>query len=154
MANRCTDSSNSSNWKKLLLALISTQYYGEKFDPEKVDEKIDISISCYIHDSMKRDKDSMLQIDIDKNTLSYYEMMLDRHYIEAEADLKHFRRNVTAPFGTEYSLRLNRDMPKEHIKNMKMDLLPGFQMAWLSTQKGAWTKFKDEEETRTVQFVR
>ena len=128
---------------------ISTQYFGEKFDAEKVDGLITGSIRIHIPNVPNvtdYDSDIVFMVSIEKNTIldfssadwigSYTVGGTGYQYLDAE----------TTQFSINYSMKdlyldnqknwymytsgFSRYLSKEHIQSLEMDMMPGFRLTW------------------------
>lgn len=112
---------------------ISTQFFGEKYDGEKVEGNIYIEIFIIIPLSVQEDNETTLMLNIEKKTMKNYfdEMTFNSfRFYEIDADLTQWSLNITGPFNTEYKIKLHRHVSEKEIKNMDLDEMPGFRLTW------------------------
>ena len=142
---------------------ISTQYFGEKYDAEKVDGKIWIKILLHIHPSLYADANTTLMIKIERNMMKDVsgpdEISFEWETIDP--DLTEWEKNITAPAPASgdnedfyyYTFLLTRRVSDEDIKNVDLDMMPGFRLTWnLTSQRDNSHKFRDKHENKN--FVR
>ena len=131
---------------------ISTQYFGEKFNAIKVDGEIYISIYVYIPTSMKGDKNMFY---INKKTMkevSDNDKLSMTGVGDIDADLTQWSKNITAPKSGYYKFVLDRRVSADDIKNLELDMMPGFRFTWNYDKQEQWSKYSNNEVTK--QFVR
>ena len=121
---------------------ISTKYFGEKFDADKVEGRIYIDIRVIFPPSFIYDNNVTLMLNVDKITMkdvSGNDMMAfscyvckEEYYIDIDIDVTNWTKYITAPDLENYyfSIRLVRKLSQDVIKNMKLDLMPGFRFTW------------------------
>ena len=120
-------------WTTDTSANISTQYFGDKYDADKVDGNIAIRITFSVPTEVRRDSKSILSLDVKRNIMKEF-VDSDQIYIRSlgvmDADLAEFRPNFTVPFESYYYFRHIRKVSDIDIKNMKLDNMPGFRFMW------------------------
>ena len=102
----------------------STQYFGEKFDAEKVNRDFINKIIIYPPQKMYNNETITLHLEIDKNPIQGFEFpggMLNDERNSYKEDLK--------PPRTTY-FKLNRIIPDADIENLEMTLMPGYRIKW------------------------
>ena len=128
---------------------ISTQYFGEKFNASKVESNIFISINVMIPDEVWGDHNTDLLFNIHKTTMKKVNgldrMSFDNVFIDPEQSV--FKKSILAPapLFSPYShgFKLERQVSKEEIDDMEMDLMPGFQLDWtFDTNLQDWPTLK------------
>ena len=110
---------------------ISTQYFDEKFDASKVDSNIRIGIDVNVPPNVVGDNNITLMLDINKRIMKEVsdKMMFCYDCTYIDADLTHWRKNITAPTNY-YSIQLIRRASQDEIRNMSLDMMPGFRLTW------------------------
>ena len=105
---------------------ISTQYYDDKFNVDKVDGDIRIWISVWV----VNDNNVSLRFDINKRTMKEVsdKDQMSFEGTDIDADLTHWSKNITPP-GYKYIL-LDREVSQEDITNVKREMMPGFRFSW------------------------
>ena len=72
-------------------------------------------------------------LDINKRTMMEVSSK-DRMYISGAEyiapNLTHWSQNITAPTRDSYFITLARKVSKDEIRNMKLDMMPGFRFTW------------------------
>ena len=104
---------------------ISTQYFGEKFNSDKVDGHILILMKVYVPKSVKGDKNVTLMLDITKKTIWLNdEMKHNCKYIDD--DLTHWSKNINPPLTSSCS---TISFQRKNTRNMD-DMMTGFRFIW------------------------
>ena len=132
---------------------ISTQYFREKFDIDKMDEDIFMKIAMgipkreYLY--LKDDKNSFFFSYVDKYTIKEVGDT-DRVSMNGRIITKEKKsQNVTGRYiEDEYSFILSRKVSKEDLNLIKSTQMPGFRLLW------KWSSNKDLYKTRNKQFIR
>ena len=134
---------------------MSTQYFGEKFNTDKVDGNIRIIIMVWVPRSARSDHNATLMFDIKKETMKEVSdndkmSITGRGYIDA--DLTHWSENITVP-STSYRITLHRQVTEDDIDNLDLDMMPGFRFTWnYMKHVEPWAKFSNHKLIK--QFVR
>ena len=105
---------------------ISTQYYKDSFDPYKIEKALHYSIN--ILPPIQRNNTS-LHINIEKNLVQG----VDRFYDKFENPVTTLNRTITNPYPSYmkwYNINLKRKISEDNIKDIKMDVMPGFRFSW------------------------
>ena len=134
---------------------ISTQYFSNKFDAEKVDGNISVTIKVYIPTSVKGDKNTTLMLDIKKRTMEEvgewdqmkYDSLID-------ADLTHWSQNITAPSSRPYTITLNRKIRKDYIQTLDLSMMPGFRFTWKYSKQLEADAIYSEYYVPNMEFAR
>ena len=88
---------------------------------------------------------------IQKNTMKGVTDDMTFTYVgEINADLTHWNKNMTPPNPYRYyQIYLNREVSKDDIMDMKLDLMPGFRLMWNYNKKVIpEAKFDNEQFVR------
>ena len=110
---------------------ISTKYFGEIFDVNKVDRIMEIKIKLDLQESM------FVAFDIEKISMDringidqfvFGDWLADK----IDANVRHIRENVT---GETYRLEIERNISLDDIRNVNLKLMPGFMLTWYSDKK-------------------
>ena len=102
---------------------ISTKYFGDKFEANKVDSNIYISLKVNVPPSVKGDKNTTLMFNIKKETMKEVSDN-DKMYVglvTIDADMRHWSVNITGPFSLTYSISLDRKLAADDINNLDND---------------------------------
>ena len=132
---------------------ISTQYFGEN---DKVNGNIRIQIYVNIPKSVKGNQNITLMFDINKKTMKEVHDILSEPGTgdgDLVADLTHWSKNITAPTSTHYIITLDRRVLADDLKNLDLDIMPGFRFTWNYT-KHVKPIAKYSKNVLTKQFVR
>ena len=107
---------------------ISTQYFGDKFNVDKIDGFIYIYIRVEAPSSVKGDENITLMFDMTKETIKFFSYLDKIVGLDGPINTDHWSRNITAP-DTErgYPFTLDRTVSKDAIRN---DMMPGFRLSW------------------------
>ena len=140
---------------------ISTQYFDDKFDAEKVDANIYIIIYIKVPPKLVANNNSTLLLNIEKRTIKEANdqdrIAFDCDYycstkIYFDADSTHWIKNIT-PIPKSADIVLDRKVSQDDIRNMKLEMMPGFRFVWnFDTKIEPETKYKNYSTTK--QFVR
>ena len=114
---------------------ISTKYFGEKFDTNKVEGNIDARIYVHVPPSVRGNVQLMLNIekitmkDISDDGKVYLYIY---PFGFTDVDLTHWYKNITAPNPSQgfYYIHLKRKVSSDDIQNMDLDVMPGFRFTW------------------------
>ena len=111
---------------------ISTQYFGDKFDADKIERFMRVVIRLTASESIKGHKNVTLFFNIFKNTLRQFKEkdVMELQYNNLDADLTNFHKNFTGSTDFSYQIELKRDISKEDVKSIKVDFMPGFRFLW------------------------
>ena len=135
---------------------ISTQYYEDKFDVDKVDGNIYIGIKVNVPASVDGDNNVTLMFDVNKRTIKEVrsDWMKFGYNINGyiDVDLTHWSKNITAP-SYLYYISLDRQVSAEEITNMKLDMMPGFRLSWKYDTK-VEAEYRYSSDATTKEFVR
>ena len=135
---------------------ISTQYYGDKFDANKVDGCIHIVIYVSVPPYMREDNATQILFEIDKITmeeLSNNDKIIFDSDTALDPHLTHWSKNMTAPLEASYSISLARKVLTNDLKNVKLENMPGFRFTWnYHKQMNPWSGYRNESITKN--FVR
>ena len=125
---------------------MSTPYFSDKFNADKVDGNIFIQIRIYVPPSVSGNSSTTLMLNLEKNTMK---AVSDKDYMYMSTfgiinfDTTHVSRNITGLFSNHYDTRLNRKVTDEDIKNIKEDKMPGFRLIWsFNKNMESWAKYK------------
>ena len=134
---------------------ISTQYYEDKFDIDKVDGNIYIQMYVYVPRSVVGDNNVTLMLDVNKKTMkevSDNDQMRFNWNTDIDAN---WSKNITAPrpsYGY-YFISLDREVSQDDITNMKLEMMPGFRFSWSYNTKIEPEDIYGNDDT-TKEFVR
>ena len=107
---------------------ISTQYFGDNFNADKVDGSIYVRIGIDFPKSAIRGN-TTAQVDIEKEIMTEFNKfdVMRVYYLETiDADLSYWSKNFTRSF----KIYLDRQLSKADFQNLGLDLMPGFRMRW------------------------
>ena len=111
---------------------ISTQYFGEKFDIDKIEDNILINIEVHVPESVKDEGNSTLMFHLNKITMKERsendQMSMDDTFIES--NLTKWKTNITAPFDDYFDISLDRKVSVDETKDMNLHMMPGFTLSW------------------------
>ena len=131
---------------------VSSQGFGKKFDADKVEENIYISIRIYVPSSAKFDNSKTLIFNLHKNTIEEVSEN-DKMDMSSIGDIDPYTNHVSQmwnpPTTSAYFFKLDRKVSVEAISNM--DTMPGFRLSWnYNTNVEDWQKYVDSNK----QFIR
>ena len=134
---------------------ITTKYFGEEFDIEKTDAKMQIEIKISSPDSLENDSDSTAIFKVLKNTLKEIQdvdkMILNLDLIDA--DLTTYNANSTDMINYKY-LYLRRKATKEDLSSIDQDQMPGFNLVWFYDREVEPQNYYSFYSTENREFVR
>ena len=128
---------------------ISTQYFGNKFDVNKVNGNIFIEIKVFVLQTIP----TILMFDIKKKTMkevSDNDQMRFDYSDYIDADLTHWSKNITDPSRSRssYKIRLDRKISADEINNVDLDMMPGFTLTWnYNNYVELWSRYSYEIPT-------
>ena len=122
---------------------VSTQFYGEAYQPHLVPQNIKYQVFIYPPENMRNNSNVTLNFKIEKISLTEMTTGADNILIEndgvaskVESGVKSVSFNFTPPTGFG-SYDFNRWMglsrggiPKEELNTMDMNVMPGFKFSW------------------------
>ena len=134
---------------------IATQYFGDQFDPDKVDTNVNFKIIIKVpHPASFYNKTATLMVNFDKisllNTASYGEEESFKVNSYTKIDLPNYNSNFSPPLSTNFIL--NRKLSKKYIRNSELDLMAGFKLTWDNDMETNYLKYRKKETT--MEFVR
>ena len=139
---------------------ISSQYLNDKFSADKVEGYIYIVISVYVPPSVRGDNNVTLMLDVNKRTMmevSYNDRLQfcdsNRNCTSIDAGMTHWSKNITAPSDDYYYTYLDRKVSQDEIRNMKLDVMPGFRLTW-NYNKHVQPEAKYRKKVKTKEFVK
>ena len=114
---------------------ISSQYFGEKFDAEKVETDLYYYIMIQIPKTINAQDHLTLHLQIDKismKDLSNGEDKITTVYKSLSEDTTHFVKNYTdLKYGNRgIWIKYERKVLKDDVLEMNMDQMPGFKISW------------------------
>ena len=118
---------------------ISTQYFGEVFNVDKVERNFDVAIRVDIPVSVEYDRNTTLMIAIDKKTIKRNigndKMSFNNgRTIRFDENVSHWSRNFSSPT-LRYNTKLDRYISQENITHVDLDTMPGFRLTWRYNRK-------------------
>ena len=109
---------------------LSTKYFEQKFEAEKVDANIQIWIEFNVPDSAN---ETTVILEIEKRTIKEVnendQMIFDCYNCVIDADLTYWSKNITNPSSVHY-IKLIRKVSQDDIRNTNLDKMPGFRLSW------------------------
>ena len=133
--------------------VVTTQYYGEQFQPDLVERNLWYDISVYPPENVKSAENMTLHFKLEKVSMkglagdSYDTYMLgsDLSTIQTTA-----YSNFTPP--TLVGNTLYRNVMFDQVKQQKLDVMPGFKLSWWYTGGNVTpvSQFKNEEMTKQL----
>ena len=76
---------------------ISTNFFGDKFDAPKLEEKIDICINVFVPHTVQDEKDTTIFFNIKKISMPKDTMQFNNFYSEIDAEIEDYSRNYSGP---------------------------------------------------------
>ena len=110
---------------------ISTQYYGHNYDADKVERYLKYDTFIIPPVNYKDNSNITLYIKVEKNI----QPELDQFWSDIE-DTEVITLNRTeAPPGSQKGYVLRREISEDAVKDLQMDLMPGFRLTWYYNQQ-------------------
>ena len=144
-----------------LSGTLSTQYFGEQYEAEKVPLSFDYSVKIFPPTEVLYNANATLHLEVQKvhmNNLGrgydtfYITRPSDyRYYDDIKADVQEFEKKYTPPKRYQY-IRLNRWVEGFFLQNL--DKIPGFNVTWYYSgmEVTPWAKYYNSDST--IGFVR
>ena len=144
---------------------ITTQYFGEKFDVDKLELDINYKLRLMVPDSIISNPNASIHFTIEKVTMQNLKRGRDNLFVgglnfndynEFKASRKPFTRKYLDDKCQCYEIFLNRKVSKEDVvSSVKLDQMPGWNISWYYTGLGK-AEFLDQIEKSSTnhQFVR
>ena len=111
---------------------ISTQYFGEKFNIDKIDLNMDIIISIKVPEVARYVDNILLMINMEKMPLFGFpdsqKISLNRK--DLAANITPYKVNITASNNYAYVFLLRRIISKEDISSVEQNQMPGLRLTW------------------------
>ena len=126
--------------------IVTTQYYGEKFQPDLVERELDIRISINPPQSVREsnieniilhfkvEKVSMTELAGDsEDTIGLIDSVDDYvEYLDTEQTIVY--KNFTILNSTDFKvIYLSRSVSSTNVEQQKLDVMPGFRLQWWYT---------------------
>ena len=139
---------------------ISTQYFGEEFDAEKVETHLYYTVKVFLPDSVRNNPNVSLHFDIEKLSMkdlpsggiNTFGLSGSRFLIFIDDDITHVSQNYTPLANTipSYYIEIRRKVFPRDVTQQKLQMMPGFRLTW------HYSGMKVESEARYVNkaFVR
>ena len=118
--------------------VITTQYYGEKFQPHLVERNIYYGIIVYPPESLRNSINVTLHFKLEKVSLTGMSSGVEDISIMNHGTLNAALTSASFNFSTRYLnfvwFRLSRKWVSENdISKLEMDFMPGFRLSWYYT---------------------
>ena len=140
---------------------VTTQYFGEQFQPSLVKKYIFYDIKVYPPESVRENKKVTLHLNLEKISMTSLTGLTgagwDKTGVEGRY-LEGWQRSGTVNFTPpmkEYDHRhvvLNRNIESEDLTNIRLETMPGMKLSWSYTGLGENvtpdSKFSDSEENQ------
>ena len=137
---------------------IFTQYFGEKFEADKIETgtKFLYAIGIHTPKMMRNNTNVTLHFKIERvalKDLSGDEFLDVEEIGKLNEDITQIGKNYTPPKEYSYSVTFERKVTKEDAQKQKLDLMPGFRLTWhFSGLEEVPAQYTDSRLTQT--FVR
>ena len=124
---------------------ITTQYFGEKFDVDKLELDINYKLRLMVPDSIISNPNALIHFTIEKVTMQNLKRGRDNLFVGGLNfnDYNEFKA-ISKPYTKEYLnekcqcyiIYLDRKVSREDIVNIKTDQMPGWNISWYYTGLG------------------
>ena len=112
---------------------ISTKYFGEKFDANKVEREITYDVDIYVDPLVSNNPNVTLHVEIEKNAINVKDLSTGDETYDTYHDNSIIASTNFTPPGGEKSFELDRGVSLQEMENQKMNLMPGFRITWYYT---------------------
>ena len=113
---------------------ITTQYFGDKFNPIKVEASIGVAVSVYFSKKINNTKEWLhinLKTNSIDNTSDNYQMKFKNEIVKLEPDIKDYKNIIRGPFAKYAYIAFNRKISDDVLrKTIGQDMMPGFNFTW------------------------
>ena len=137
---------------------ISTQYFGEKFDADKVERHLYYNINIWPPNSVKNNPNVTLHFDIERILITDLSTGQDALYdITYDDIITDISKNYTPPaprFGSYQFLQFDRNVVMRDVRKQKLKLMPGFRLTWLYSGMEVEQEARYHDDNFTNSFVR
>ena len=133
---------------------ISIQYFGDRFNVNKLDGNIYVGVGIFLPNSVVNNKEITLMFNILKRTMkevSWNDKMTFSNIV-IDPDLRQWHTNITAPTSNYVEVSLNRKVTVDDINNMELDMMPGFRLTWNFNTVTKYAMLSNTDNTK--EFVR
>ena len=145
---------------------ISTQYFGDKFEADKVEGNIFIDMYIFVP---AIEENTTILINLEKNTISEFSsndmLTIYTSNIILDPEIKHWSSNISiTDFDIHdnsyfYNIDHNRLLSDEDIFALDMDLMPGFRLSWnynkhLEPDRNLYDSILYNDDATNDEFVR
>ena len=136
---------------------ICTQYFGDKFDIDKMVPNIHYLINVYTNESVRNNANVTLHFDIEKMTMNNLPSGEDTFYLsrwrQAPLDKKIIKKYN--PIKDSYKdLELIRKINLEDARKANLEVMPGFKFTWYYTGMEVLPEAKYSDNPLTTSFRR
>ena len=118
--------------------VVTTQYFGEQYQPRLVDRKLWYEVNVYPPEKVRNNTNVTLHFNLEKVSMTGLSYGWDNTGINGntiEAGLTSISYNFTPP--ARRFVNLNRKIfDEEDITRIKMEVMPGFRLTWYYTGLG------------------
>ena len=137
---------------------VRTAGFGEKFDADKVPTDIKYVISISPPENIRESSDVTLHVETEK--VSMAESGSDKFFVEQaliNANIQNYTKQFSPP---QYAkeVKLQRQVTREDVANMDMELMPGFKVKWFysgqDVESQAYYTSSDSNDQNTRLFIR
>ena len=135
---------------------LTTQFYGDKFDANKVDNSIAIRIRVFVPKNVlnRTNYKATLFFEVEKNTMKEVgdgDLLSVGGKDDIDADQTHVSVKFSKTNGGNFTTQLLRKIPEEVIRTIEQEKMPGFSFNWkYNKEVKPWAKYKDDN----TQFTR
>ena len=121
--------------------VVTTQYYGEKFQPDLVERRLDYVVYVHPPQMVFNNENVTLHFKMEKFSMTVLTSgSVDVVFMEGLGNLDPGQTNAytnfTPPADSYYYIRLSREVSSDDLKNTELDFMPGFRFSWWYTSTG------------------
>ena len=123
---------------------VTTQYFGEEFDADKVEPHLIYIVQVFPLSSVRNNPNVTLHLDVEKVSLEDLSSGYDGFSVDLIYLMETKRTyNYTPPTSSSYYITLSRDVLPADVKKQKLNVMPGFRVTWHYTgmEVEPWAQF-------------
>ena len=110
---------------------VTTQYFGEQFDANKVETDLRYTVRVYTPASVRNNPNVTLHLDVEKVSLEDLSSGQDTLEVPVTKMMETHRTfNYTPPTNVYYYIQLSRNVLPADVRKQRLDMMPGFRYTW------------------------
>ena len=144
-----------------LSGVVSTEYFGQKFRPNLIEEKLDFQVFIYPPENTKGNDNVTIHLNLEKFSIKGLLDTENNYFymgVSIDVDKINAYKNFTPPltkYGTDKrSMSQRRYSNRREIASVKMEMMPGFRFSWWYTGENLEPQPKYLNTTLTKHFIK